>query len=78
LVQVGSAWVFPWVPDKIPIGGSNKIVYEHEYTVESVDAAGNITIRNPWGKTSVAGDAVITLTPDQFQAYFTGQSIGSI
>ena len=56
-----------------------EIVRNHEYSVVSVDADGNIYIRNPWGPGNTAGDdgRVIMLTQTQFWYYFHTVSVGS-
>jgi hypothetical protein len=78
IVTVGSVPTRPWTGEEIHVTDQTQIVTGHEYTVVTVDSSENITLRNPWGDGGSAGPPYITLSPDQFYAYFTSMSSGSV
>jgi hypothetical protein len=78
LVTAGSVPEGTDLTDYPKLANGATIVENHEYTVLSVDANDNVTLRNPWGDPNSAGPAVIVLSPGEFYQYFPTISIGSI
>lgn len=61
-----------YLSQKGPFAAQLKIPGEnaHSIVVDGVDAAGNIMIRDPWD-----GGTTYTMTPNDFNKYFTGQVV---